>query len=118
MRYLIGSVLALFVAGGLATVAQEKKPPAKLTFPTKMGAVTFDHAAHLKREKNDCKVCHDKLFQQDAKAPLNFKPGMHKPAEAKKISCGACHHAGGPAFQATLPANCSKCHVKAAAKKG
>ena len=110
MRYLIAFyVLSVAVLGVLA---QEKKPPLKLVFEAKNGNVTFDHAAHLKREKNDCKVCHDKLFKQE-KAPLNFKAGMHKPAEAAHTSCGGCHTPGGAAFE--TKGNCNKCHVKAAA---
>lgn len=114
MRYLMVILLTISVAGWLGLAAQEPKPPQKLVFETKMGAVTYDHAAHVKRAKGDCKVCHDKLFQQSAKAPLNFKAGMHKPAEAAKTSCGACHHAGGTAFE--TKGNCAKCHVKPGAK--
>jgi c(7)-type cytochrome triheme protein len=110
MRYLIGLVAIAFLAGGI--VAQEKKAPAKLVFEAKPGAVTYDHTAHAKREKNDCKVCHDKLFQQ-AKGPLGFKP--HPPAEAKKVSCGFCHREGGASF--ATKGNCMKCHQKGAAKK-
>lgn len=90
------------------------KPPAKLVFPSKMGAVTFDHTAHEKRAGGaaSCATCHPKLFQQDAKAPLNYKAAMHKPAETNKTSCGACHRAGGAAFASV--GNCAKCHVKAA----
>ncbi len=110
------TMLCLFAAAALLVSAQEKKAPAKLTFAAKTGAVTYDHAAHAKREKNDCKVCHDKLFKQDAKAPLEYKPAMHKTAEANKTSCGSCHRAGGQAFE--TKGNCAngKCHVKAAAK--
>ena len=108
-------VLTAFAAGCLifafgALSAEDKKPPAELKFTAKNGDVAFDHAAHIKREKNDCKACHDKLFQQSAKAPLNFKTGMHKPAEVAKTSCGFCHHAGGAAFE--TKGNCGKCHVK------
>ncbi|MGO9095653.1 MAG: c(7)-type cytochrome triheme domain-containing protein [Bryobacteraceae bacterium] len=112
MRYLMVFLLCLSVVCLLSVSAQEVKPPTKLVFQTKMGNVTYDHAAHLKRAKGDCKMCHDKLFQQSAKAPLNFKPGMHKPAEANKTSCGACHTAGGMAFPTA--GNCAKCHVKTA----
>ena len=111
MRYLIA--LYVLSVAALGVLAQEKKPPLKLVFEAKMGNVTFDHAAHVKREKNDCKVCHDKLFPQE-KAPLNFKAGMHKPAETAHTSCGACHSPGGAAFE--TKGNCNKCHVKAAAK--
>jgi c(7)-type cytochrome triheme protein len=85
-------------------------------FETKAGAVTYDHAAHAKREKNDCKVCHDKLFQQ-SKAPLGFKP-PHTAKETQKVSCGSCHRAGGSAFETKGNCTNSKCHVKGAAKKG
>jgi c(7)-type cytochrome triheme protein len=114
MRYIIGLFVALCVICGLSAVAQEKKPPAKLVLKAKTGNVTYDHAAHAKRAKNDCKVCHDKLWPQSAAAPLNFKAAMHKTAEANKTSCGACHHAGGTAFE--TKGNCTKCHVKAGVK--
>ncbi|MDX2152273.1 MAG: cytochrome c3 family protein [Bryobacteraceae bacterium] len=98
-------------------LAQDKKAPDKLKFAAKTGAVTFDHAQHAKAAKNDCKVCHDKLWPQDGKeSPLNFKTAMHKPAEAAKTSCGACHHAGGSSFESK--GNCNRCHVKGDAKKG
>jgi c(7)-type cytochrome triheme protein len=122
MRKLILSFAVLFVIGGLGLVAQEKKAaptaPAKLTFEAKQGNVTYDHAKHAKREKDKCTVCHDALFPQK-KAPLNFKAGMHKPAEAKKTSCGFCHHPGGTASETKAfetKGNCTKCHVKAAVK--
>jgi c(7)-type cytochrome triheme protein len=106
MRKLIVILSLTFGCWG-ALLAQ--KPPEKITFQSKMGNVTFDHAAHIKRANNDCKTCHDKLFPQ-SQAPLNFKAGMHKPAEAAKTSCGGCHAPGGAAFAAT--GNCAKCHVK------
>ena len=98
MRYLIASFVAISILGGLGILAQTKTPPSKLVFQAKMGNVKYDHAAHLTRAKGNCKVCHDVLFKQSAQAPLNFKPGMHKPAEAAKTSCcpelhGAPQHA-------------------------
>lgn len=117
MRYWIASfatIALLFVAGPLAAQPDKEKGPEKLVFQSKMGNVTYDHAKHVEREKGDCKVCHPKLWPQDAKAPLNFKAAMHKPAEAKKTACAACHVKGGAAF-ASL-GNCNKCHVKAASK--
>jgi c(7)-type cytochrome triheme protein len=109
MRYLLSVLLALLLATGVVLVAQEKQPPTQLKFASKTGDVAFDHAAHVKREKAQCTTCHDKLWPQSATAPLNFKLGLHKPAEAKKTSCGTCHHAGGPAFASA--ANCKKCHA-------
>ncbi len=84
--------------------------PEKLVFKARNGDVTFSHEAHVKRAKGDCKTCHDKLFPQSSTAPLNYKAGVHKVAEAKKISCGACHFKGGPAFASQ--GSCAKCHVK------
>jgi len=109
--FLTSTFVAICILSGAAIQAQDKKAPEKLTFASKMGTVTFDHAAHLKRVNNDCKTCHDKLFQQSATAPLNFKAGMHKPAETAKTSCGGCHHPGdGAAFE--TKGNCNRCHVK------
>ena len=84
MRTFITCVVAVGLGGSLGILAQDKKPPEKLSFATKNGNVTFDHAAHVKRANGDCAACHDKLFKQDAKAPLNFKAGLHKTAEAAK----------------------------------
>jgi c(7)-type cytochrome triheme protein len=107
--------LILFSVGIFAQA--KKKEPGKLTFPAKMGAVTFDHASHVKHAKNDCKACHDKLWPEDAKAPVNFKGGaMHRTAETAKTSCAACHHPGGTAFAAK--GSCNKCHMKPGAKGG
>lgn len=116
MRSFLTLILIVLVTSGFSVLAQTKKAaPPKMVFVAKTGNVTFDHAAHAKRMKEDCKTCHPKLWPE-AKGDLNFKAGMHKPAEANKISCGACHHAGGVAFESK--SNCtSKCHVKAAAKK-
>ncbi|MFB3830045.1 MAG: c(7)-type cytochrome triheme domain-containing protein [Bryobacteraceae bacterium] len=91
-------------------------PPAKLTFKAKNGNVAFDHAAHLKREKDNCKTCHPKPYAQDTKAPLGFK-GPHKPAEDKQLSCGKCHRAGGTAFETKGNCTNGKCHARPAAKK-
>ncbi len=110
MRYVLVLAVTLSLVGVLNLGAEDVKPPAKLVFQTKMGNVTYNHAAHVTRVKGDCKVCHDKLFKQSSKAPLEFKAAMHKTAEANKTSCGACHHPGGTAFE--TKGNCAKCHVK------
>lgn len=98
--------LALLVAAGIQAADD---PPDKLVFESKMGNVTFDHATHVERQKEECTNCHDKLFPQ-SREPLNFKAGMHKPAEAKKASCAGCHVAGGQAFESK--GKCNTCHVK------
>ena len=86
--------------------------PDVLVFKAKTGDIKFDHKGHVKHVSGDCKACHDKLFQQSATAPLNYKAAVHKTTEAGKNSCGACHVAGGTAFASK--GNCAKCHVKKA----
>ncbi len=108
MRTLTSLLLLFAVAAGISALLAQK-PPEKLVFPTKMGNVTFNHAAHVMRANGNCMTCHDKLFPQ-SNAPLNFKANMHKTAEDSKTSCGACHVAGGAAFE--VKGNCAKCHVK------
>lgn len=110
MRYLLAISIAAAIAIGIGA-GQQKKAAPKLTFKTKFGPVVYDHEAHAKREKDDCKVCHDKIWPQSATAPLNFKGGaMHKTAETAKSSCATCHHPGGKAF--AVKGSCNKCHVK------
>ncbi len=109
MRTLFSVFTAVCILFGVLALAAEKAPE-KLVFETKMGNVTYQHAKHLERAKGDCAMCHPKLFQQSAKAPLNFKANMHKTAEAGKTSCGFCHNPGGAAF--ATAGNCAKCHVK------
>jgi len=111
LRLFTAVVISCAIACGLATLGQDTKAPAKLTFEAKNGNVTFDHTKHLERAKNDCKFCHDKVWPQSSKAPLNWKAGMHKPAETSHTSCGTCHYPGGMSFGVT--ANCNKCHKKA-----
>jgi len=103
------TLLAVLTAGILFLYAEEKAPPKELTFEAKNGNVTFNHETHVAAAKGDCKACHPTLFKQE-KAPLGYKEGMHKKAEEGKTSCGACHHAGGTAFE--TKGNCAKCHVK------
>ena len=110
MRTLNFNLMAGLLTLVLTGLAAEK-PIEKLVFETKMGNVTFQHAKHSERAKNDCKSCHDKLFPQ-SRAPIVYKAGMHKTAEANKTSCAGCHVAGGTAFATAGNCSNSKCHVK------
>lgn len=96
------NVIALFAAVtlvGLGTVAaQDSKPPEKIVFPTKQGAVTFLHARHLERENGGCTSCHDKLWRQTSE-PLKDSLGCH-----------TCHKLDGKAFSARDRNNCDRCH--------
>ncbi len=114
MRYLGFAALAILIAGLCFATADTPAGPSKLVFKTLSGPVTFDHAAHVKRAGGSCKTCHPKPFAMSAKAPLEYKGKMHKTAEEKKTSCAICHTAGGKSFPSN--GNCTKCHVKEAAK--
>ena len=106
------SLLFSFFVLGLLTLsgaAASEKVPDKLVFESKLGNVTFDHAKHVERENAACTACHPKPFPQ-SRDPINFKKGMHKPAEAQKASCASCHVAGGKSFASK--GNCKKCHVR------
>jgi len=97
MRFVIGFIITISLASGAIVAAQDKKPPRRLVFPSKAGNVTFNHAAHLKREKDDCTRCHDKLWPQSAKVPIK-----------SSAECSTCHHADGKSFE--MKGNCIKCH--------
>lgn len=115
VRYVATFLITLLLVFSVLAFAQAKKAPGPLKFDAKFGTVTFDHTSHVKAAKNDCKVCHDKLWPESAKAPLKFKGGaMHKDATAAKASCATCHVAGGTSFEAK--GNCNKCHQKGGAK--
>src|ERR1017187_9353851 len=109
-------LLSLFSMLGLtAVLAQNKTPPAKFVFQARTGNITFDHAAHAKREKDNCKACHPTLFAQDAKAPLVFRP-PHKNEEDKTTSCGSCHRADGAFFETKPNSTNGKFPFKAISK--
>lgn len=103
------AVFAVVVAAG-TLFAEEKKAPEKITYTAKTGDVTFDHAKHVEKAKGDCKACHDGIFAQAQHQLGTYKASMHKTAETEKKFCGACHVAGGAAFESKN--NCAKCHVK------
>ncbi len=116
MRKSLGYFLFLPILGLTALVAQDKTPPAKVVLPAKNGNVTFDHAAHAKRENNKCAACHPALYAQDQKTPVAFKP-PHKKDENNKASCGSCHRAEGTAFASSGNCTNGKCHVRGSAKE-
>jgi c(7)-type cytochrome triheme protein len=100
-------VIVIMLFSLLAVAADKLKP--ELVFSAKNGNVTFLHAKHAERA-GKCEVCHDTVFKKDTTTPLNYKPVMHKTAEAGKISCASCHVVGGKAFE--TKGNCAKCHKK------
>lgn len=68
------------------------------------GPVVFSHESHLKKYNNNCRMCHDAIF--------NLRDKKHYTmAEMEKTkSCGACH-SGVKAFSVASEKNCSRCHA-------
>lgn len=98
MRHAIALFAAVTILGLATVVAQDKKPPEKIVFPTKQGAVTFLHAKHIERQSGDCASCHDKLWTQTSE-PLKNSMGCH-----------TCHKPDGKGFNANDRSNCVRCH--------
>ena len=105
MTLTIRLLIAVSLLSGIFAIAQDKKPPEKLVFPSKGGAVIFTHATHIDRENGECATCHEKLWPRSAEEPLKSSDG-----------CRTCHHAGGRAFE--MKGNCVKCHPDGGAKTG
>jgi len=65
--------------------------------------VVFSHELHLSKYNNNCKICHDAIF--------NLKVRRHfTMAEMEKTkSCGACH-TGMRAFSVASEKDCIRCH--------
>lgn len=65
--------------------------------------VVFSHALHLKKYNNNCKICHDAIFN------LRNKKHFTMAEMEKTKSCGACH-SGMKAFSVASEKDCSRCH--------
>src|SRR6266542_1300875 len=65
--------------------------------------VVFSHDFHLKKYSDNCKICHNAIF--------NLKERRHfTMADMEKTkSCGACH-TGVKAFSVADDGSCRKCH--------
>lgn len=94
------SVIALLLTVVMAGAAEYKD----VTFTFKnAGPVVFSHELHLSKYNNNCKICHNAIF--------NLKERRHfSMAEMEKTrSCGACH-TGIKAFSVSNPKECVRCH--------
>ena len=65
--------------------------------------VVFSHVSHLKKYNNNCKICHDAIFN------LRNKKRFTMAEMEKTKSCGACH-SGIKAFSVATEKDCSRCH--------
>lgn len=65
--------------------------------------VVFSHENHLKKYNNNCKICHDAIFD------LRNRKHVTMAEMEKTKSCGACH-TGVKAFSVSSAKDCTKCH--------
>lgn len=65
--------------------------------------VVFSHEFHLKQYNNNCRMCHDAIFN------LRNKKHYTMAEMEKTKSCGACH-SGMRAFSVASEKECSHCH--------
>ncbi len=104
-KILVLFVVALFVGTAVVAVAEDKGA-AQIKYETKLGTVTFEHAAH--QERADCVACHHtggyepcKSCHDGTKAP-KAKDAFHK-------NCKECHKQKAAEFDGK---KCKGCHVK------
>jgi c(7)-type cytochrome triheme protein len=96
--------MLMILAGTLVPVASFAKETKDIQFRFKNAEpVTFSHDFHLDKYNNNCKVCHNAIF--------NLKTRRHYTmAEMEKTkSCGACH-TGVKAFSVADEKACVRCH--------
>lgn len=100
-RFILVPILAC-VTFASATGASETKDIA-FTFPHS-DPVIFSHQTHLKKYNNNCRVCHNAIFDLRNKRKYTM-------AEMEKTkSCGGCH-TGVKAFSVTDEKKCVLCHT-------
>lgn len=94
-------ILALFVLTAVYAGAAETK---NVPFAFKNAdPVVFSHEYHLAKYNNNCKICHDAIFNLKNKKRFTM-------AEMERTkSCGACH-TGIKAFSVSSEKDCVRCH--------
>ncbi len=95
------AAISLILTLPLAAAAKETKD-IKFTFKN-AEPVVFSHDIHLEKYNQNCKVCHNAIFNLKAKKRYTM-------AEMEKTkSCGACH-TGIKAFSVKDEKSCVRCH--------
>lgn len=94
-------VIALFVLTAAYVGAAETQ---NISFAFKNAEpVVFSHEFHLAKYANNCKICHDAIFNLKSKRHFTM-------AEMERTkSCGACH-TGMKAFSVSSEKDCVRCH--------
>ncbi|MBK5275127.1 MAG: cytochrome c3 family protein [Desulfuromonadales bacterium] len=101
LKHLVLFAYVIVMFSAVCAGAAETKD---IKFPFKNAEpVVFSHEFHLVKYNNNCKVCHNAIF--------NMKDRRHfTMAEMEKTkSCGACH-SGVKAFSVSSEKDCSRCH--------
>jgi c(7)-type cytochrome triheme protein len=96
--------LLVLLVGLLTPLASSAKETKEVTFKFKNAdPVVFSHDLHLSKYNNNCKVCHNAIF--------NLKERRHYTmADMERTkSCGACH-SGVKAFSVASEKDCVRCH--------
>ncbi|WP_026842710.1 cytochrome c3 family protein [Citrifermentans bremense] len=102
MQFRLATLTLLIVC--LLPVAVLAKETKDIKFPLQNAdAVVFSHDVHLKKYNNNCRICHNAIFNLKSKRHFTM-------AEMEKTkSCGACH-SGVKAFSVADDKSCVKCH--------
>jgi c(7)-type cytochrome triheme protein len=97
------TLLSLLI-GLLIPLASYGKETKEIVFKLKNGdAVVFSHDIHLSKYNNNCKVCHNAIFNLKSRRRYTM-------ADMEKTkSCGACH-SGVKAFSVASDKDCVRCH--------
>jgi c(7)-type cytochrome triheme protein len=100
LRHLITAVALLAAVPALSSAKETKDVP--FTFKN-AEPVVFSHDLHLEKYNQNCKICHNAIFNLKQKKRYTM-------AEMEKTkSCGACH-SGIKAFSVKDEKYCTKCH--------
>lgn len=103
---MLKKILVLFViaACALPVIYANAKETKDITYRFKnAGPVVFSHESHLKKYNNNCRMCHDAIYN------LRNKKRFTMAEMEKTRSCGACH-SGVKAFSVATEKDCSRCH--------
>ncbi|SNB45738.1 cytochrome c3 family protein [Geobacter sp. DSM 9736] len=96
-------IVVTLLAAALASISHAKETKNIEYRFASADPVVFSHDLHLKKYNNNCRICHNALF--DLRNRRHFTM-----AEMEKTkSCGACH-TGIKAFSVSDDRHCTKCH--------
>lgn len=100
--------IVAFVGTAFTAIAMADNGPATIKLDAKMGAVTFNHAAHQSRVP-DCKTCHHNGVDAGKCTTCHKKKKGDAPSAKSAFhkTCKGCHKK-----MKKGPTKCKQCHVK------